>query len=90
MTLQFSSNEKTSNFRNQMNEISSSNSKLKSSEFSLFSDHITLKTWSMIGFSLGSDAHKGGCDGIGPSKMDTILKSHDDKVSNLSICLLKH
>ena len=52
LTLKFCSNDKASKCHYQINEISSSTSKLKSAEFTFFIDYTSLKTRSIIVFAL--------------------------------------
>ena len=46
---------------------------LKLAEFYFFSKHESLKTRSLIGVVLGSNACKGGCQGLGTSSLNVLM-----------------
>ena len=72
ITLMFLSNHNDVKAPEKLLKDSCKHSVLKLVEFN-FSKHDSLKTRSLTGFVLGSDAHKVGCKGLEPTTLSTVL-----------------
>ena len=73
MSLLFSDNQLAIATHEKLIQLGDNNLLTKLSDYNLFSKHTSFKTRSLIGLCLGSDVFRGGCQGVGASKLNDAM-----------------